>query len=149
MRICIERVKTDEKQTEGKMYIYTAQGELIFHALTIELPWRCNRRRVSCIPAGEYPTFLHHSPKFGHSLWVKNVPDRSEILIHKGNYHRDTLGCILPGKDFVDIDGDGSLDVTSSSKTVKLMLEAIRNHLHNGENITTKLEWSNIEVEEC
>lgn len=147
MKICIERIRTNEKQTEGKMYVYTSKGELIFHALTMELPWKQNRRRVSCIPEGTYPAVLHTSPKFGPSIWVKNVPNRSEILIHKGNYHRDTLGCILPGKDFVDIDGDGSLDVTSSSNTMKALLKAIADKIEPSEQLKVSVEWINIEVD--
>lgn len=141
MKICIERTLTDKNQTTGKLYVYKPNGELIFHSLTMELPWKENRRRVSCIPAGTYPAFLHKSPKFGDSLWVKNVPDRSEILIHKGNYNRDTLGCILPGKDLVDIDGDGNKDVTSSSKTMKVLLNAIKEHLTEKEPIFVSIEW--------
>jgi len=146
MRICIERIRTNEKQTEGKLYVYTSKGELIFNALTIELPWRHNRRRIPCIPAGEYPATLHTSPKFGSCIWIKNVPDRSEILIHKGNYHHDTLGCILTGKDFLDIDGDGNKDVTNSAKTVKAMIKAIKDKMEPGEQLKVKVEWINIDI---
>ena len=141
MKICIERHETDDKQTTGKMYVYKPNGELIFHSLTMELPWKQNMRRVSCIPAGRYPALLHTSPKFGPSIWIKEVDGRSEILIHKGNYHRDTLGCILPGKDFIDIDGDGHKDVTSSSKTMKVLLSAIKEHLTENEPIFVQIEW--------
>jgi len=141
MKICVERIETDENQTLGKLYAYKPNGELVFHCLTMELPWKQNRRRVSCIPEGTYPANLHTSPKFGPSIWVKNVPSRSEILIHKGNYHRDTLGCILPGAQFIDIDGDGYKDVTSSSKTTKKLIETIKKHLTENEPIFVSIEW--------
>lgn len=141
MKICVERFETDEAQTLGKLFVYKPNGELIFHCFTMELPWRGNRKRVSCIPAGTYPAFFHLSPKFGDSLWVKNVPNRSEILIHKGNYNRDTLGCILPGANVVDIDGDGHKDVTASRNTVKKLLSTIKEHLTENEPIFVSIEW--------
>jgi len=54
---------------------------------------------------------------------LQNVPNRSEILIHKGNYHSDILGCILIGNDLSDINKDGYLDVTSSKKAIKELLK--------------------------
>ena len=77
--------------TMGKLY----EGkELICY--TIERPWLKNARNVSCIPAGEYKVEMVNSPKFGHTYEVKDVPGRTHILFHKGNYVSDSLGCILP-----------------------------------------------------
>lgn len=64
---------------------------------TVELPWRENARNHSCIPAGTYSALLHDSPKFGDSIWLRGVPNRSEILIHAGNSVQDFDGCIGPG----------------------------------------------------
>ena len=48
------------------------------------------------IPAGSYQLELRFSPDLQcvtpHLL---NVPGRSDVLIHFGNYAKDTLGCIL------------------------------------------------------
>jgi len=35
---------------------------------------------------------------------INDVPNRTNILIHPGNYSTDTNGCILPGLRFVPID---------------------------------------------
>lgn len=107
-KIYLKRYSDDGIQTLGKI----AVGMQIFH--TLELPWRDNRRRISCIPKGEYRVTKHSSPKFGKSFWVREVPGRSEILIHAGNYYTDILGCILVGTGKMDINGDGNPDVTSS-----------------------------------
>lgn len=64
---------------------------------TIELPWRDNQPRVSCIPEGCYPLVKRHSLKFGSHLLLENVPNRSLILIHPANNAlRDLQGCIAP-----------------------------------------------------
>lgn len=89
---------------------------------TLELPWKSNQRRISCIPEGEYWAIPHNSPTFGQTLWLQDVPERSEILIHAGNFTKDTLGCILPGTGHADIDGDGLLDVKSSRKAMNKIL---------------------------
>ncbi|MCP9752802.1 DUF5675 family protein [Ferruginibacter sp. HRS2-29] len=52
---------------------------------TIELPWKKNAPRISCIPEGEYLVVQRYSPKFGNHLWLPDVPDRSLILIHPAN----------------------------------------------------------------
>lgn len=102
----------------------------------IELPWLNNQRRISCIPAGKYPCIKHISPSFGNSFWLQDVPDRSEILMHLGNYagsknprtgRPDTLGCLLPGEKFADIDGDGLLDVTSSKRMMNRLYSTMPN----------------------
>ena len=94
----------------------------IFHFKTMELPWLENQRRISCIPEGTYKTLRHTSPRFGQTFWLQDVTGRAEILTHKGNYTRDTLGCILPGKDHKDINNDGIPDVTSSGETMQHLL---------------------------
>lgn len=119
LKVCLERKNTDDQQTTGKLFVYDKEGALLFSCRTMELPWKNNQRRISCIPAGVYRAIKHHSPKFGNSFWLQEVPGRSEILIHKGNYKHDTLGCILPGKNLSDINGDGYQDVTSSKATMK------------------------------
>lgn len=65
--------------------------------VTLEDKWRDNERMVSCIPKGKYVIKRHQSPKFGEVFKVLDVPGRNEILVHAGNTHKDTHGCILLG----------------------------------------------------
>ena len=65
--------------------------------LTLELPWRDNEPKKSCIPLGDYQVIRNTSPKGGFRL--KEVPGRSDILIHAGNTIADIEGCILVGKE--------------------------------------------------
>lgn len=69
--------------------------EIIF---TLENPWKDNKPYVSCIPEGRYEAIQHLSPKFGRSFYIREVPNRTEILIHPGNREKDTKGCILLGQ---------------------------------------------------
>ncbi|SEM17911.1 hypothetical protein SAMN05216436_102146 [bacterium A37T11] len=64
---------------------------------TIELPWRNNKRQVSCIPEGRYRLVRKMHYKNGEQLAVQNVPGREAILLHPGNIaFRDLQGCIAP-----------------------------------------------------
>lgn len=67
---------------------------------TIERPNLGNKPRVSCIPEGRYKviksTFFTGKSKGKRAFRLKDVPNRSGILIHLGNYPRDVVGCIAP-----------------------------------------------------
>lgn len=119
MKILIERYPSEELQTLGELYVLGKYNQSIYSCVTLELPWLDNRKYFSCIPEGTYVAEKHTSPKFDKSFWIKNVPNRSEILIHKGNYYYDIKGCIIPGRNFTDINNDNFLDVTYSTDTIK------------------------------
>lgn len=64
---------------------------------SIELPWKENQRRVSCVPEGKYKIRKRFSKKFGWHLAVMNVKNRDLILIHPANDALKELnGCIAP-----------------------------------------------------
>jgi hypothetical protein len=73
---------------------------------TLELPWRDNQRNVSAIPPGQYSmqaTTGRVLPSGDVIPWtyeVLNVPGRSGILFHHGNYPKNSSGCILIGFSF-------------------------------------------------
>lgn len=121
MRIRVVRTIDNGKQTNGVLYV-EKDNKILFECFTLELPWKDNKRRVSCIPVGTYNAVKHRSPKFGNSVWIKDVPNRSEILIHPANYVRQLLGCIAVGNDLKDIDGDGLEDTTASRDTMNELL---------------------------
>ena len=70
-------------------------GEWIPFCVTLERKWMNNEKGKSCIPKGEYPCRRIVSPKFGDTFQVDAVPDRTEILLHRGNLDDDSHGCIL------------------------------------------------------
>lgn len=82
-------------------------GVLAFGASTcgsLELPWRDNRRRVSCIPAGRYRCMPTTHRRLGRVVALLEVPGRAGILIHSANFAGDEAlgwqaqleGCIAP-----------------------------------------------------
>lgn len=121
--LTIVRFAAEPDQTLGAGVLLSKHLDTLFQFKTVELPWKDNQRRISCIPAGTYTAIKHHSPKFGPCLWLQDVPGRSEILIHPANFWHDLLGCIAPGEDHKHLDGDGSLDVNKSRATMKKILE--------------------------
>ncbi|MBJ33658.1 MAG: hypothetical protein CMC89_02915 [Flavobacteriaceae bacterium] len=60
-----------------------------------------NERDISCIPVGSYEMNWRESPRFGWTWELKDVPDRSYILIHIANYASDIEGCIGLGSSLM------------------------------------------------
>lgn len=109
---------------DGTFGVLLWDGTLPF-AVTCELPWRNNEKMISCIPAGTYLCRRVNSPKFGPTFQVLEVPDRSEILFHKGNVDDDTRGCILTGESFSTWD-DGSVSIAQSGAAFSEFMERLR-----------------------
>ena len=64
---------------------------------TIELPWKNNKKRVSCIPEGKYLLRKRYAPKFRWHLEIVGVRNRTFILFHPANNAlRELNGCIAP-----------------------------------------------------
>ena len=78
--------------TNGKL---ECEGKFICN--TIELPWKKNETKVSCIPEGKYFIKKRYSNKFKWHLEVLDVKNRSLILFHPANNALQELkGCIAP-----------------------------------------------------
>lgn len=126
MEVTITRYFYSDVQTRGILSVYD-EGQ-VFQCKTLELPWKGNENRVSCIPPGpntgpkEYRLEHRSAAQSGNFNYphfiVKGVPGRSYILIHRGNFYTQILGCVLVGREFIDINADGHPDVTSSKETL-------------------------------
>lgn len=100
MKLRLIRDSESDQGTYGRLLL-----EFVHIAHTIELPWRNNLPNISRIPAGTYQCHWRQSPRFGLTLWIRNVPGRSWILIHTGNLAGDTAkgfkthsaGCVIVG----------------------------------------------------
>lgn len=84
---------------DGTNGILECEGKFI--CLTIELPWKNNETKVSCIPEGKYYIKKRYSKKFQWHLEVLDVKNRSLILFHPANNALQELnGCIAPVTKF-------------------------------------------------
>lgn len=122
MEIRIKRNPDQTKETTGVMTV----GEFI--CVTLELPFLNNLVGKSCIIADIYewvkvaPT--EHIPYIHIS--ILNVKGRSGVCIHIFNFatgkNIQTLGCIGVGESFVDLDGNGIVDLTNSKNTFEKLM---------------------------
>lgn len=96
----------------------------VFLCHTIELPWNNNQRNVSCIPEGRYVIEPRFSKKFGHHLILKNVANRSYILLHPANDAlKELKGCIAP-VTYLNGIGKGVYSKSAMQKLLSLVCQA-------------------------
>lgn len=103
------RIATSDAGTIGDLAVDD------FRCVTLELPWKNNKPDISCIPANEYICRWTLRPKHGWVYQVTNVPNRADILLHCGNFEKDTEGCILLGKDSLTVDGQKEIDYSKDT----------------------------------
>lgn len=127
MRIIIAR-EYDNLQTIGTLMVFD-KAKKMYECKTLELPNLGNQRNMSCIPEGEYDCEKWLNTSKGDVIRVLDVPGRTGILIHKGNFASgqkiDTKGCILVGTNWEDINGDGNLDVIETGVAMGRLIEAV------------------------
>lgn len=118
-------------------------GSEILSGYSVELPWRENERSMSCIPEGTYTATLHNSPKFGKTIWLRDVPGRSEILVHTANSMADLDGCIGPGTEYGWWDQRKELAVWNSKRTLGRIIDAISER--DDRDLSVEIRWQNPE----
>ncbi|WP_422351529.1 DUF5675 family protein [Flagellimonas sp.] len=89
----IKRTSYNTNSVTGELFI---KNMFICH--TLELPWQQNRSYISSIPSGIYDAFLRYDKNDKWRLQLKNVPNRTGIQIHIGNYPSQIQGCVLVGE---------------------------------------------------
>ena len=123
MNVFLIRIAGGDYGTKG---IWICPG---FNARCMELPWKENRQSVSCIPDGTYKVKIRISRKYSRIYHVQDVPGRTWILAHSGNWAGDisknlrshSEGCILLGKHFATIYGQPG--VALSKPTLRRWME--------------------------
>jgi len=125
----IKRGQPTDQGTEGHFSI-PVLGLSLF---SMELPWKGNQSRISCISPGDYTVVIRKSPKYGFIFHVTNVEGRSFILVHWGNFGGDvskgfkshTMGCILFGKQRGIMAGQRA--VLNSRLAISEFMRALKN----------------------
>ncbi|MGK9124586.1 hypothetical protein KXS16_04995 [Olivibacter jilunii] len=119
---------------EGTNGLLSYEGKPV--CKTIELPWRNNKKRVSCIPAGTYRLIRRMHQKHGDQLAIPNVPGREAILIHPANFALSELqGCIAPVSEHTGY-GKG----TYSRKALQALKDLVYPALERGEEVFLNIQ---------
>lgn len=103
------------------------------------------QKGITAMPTGRYKVVMNvQSPKFskykqyefckGYLPRLVDVPGYEGVLIHIGNYPKDTDGCILVGKNTVK----GA--VMNSTATFKKLYDILKNADEAGEDIYITIE---------
>lgn len=108
MEILLQRVAKKDKYTIGKLYIndqyFCDTLEDTDRGLTQSMTeQQIKSKKVygeTAIPIGTYRIIISYSNRFKKQMpLLLNVPGFSGIRIHTGNTEKDSLGCILVGKN--------------------------------------------------
>lgn len=122
-------------------YTYGVFGVLLINGkifcVTLEPCEYANKTFKSCIPAGCYELEKTVSQKFGTTYEVCNVPDRTHILLHRGNIVEHTEGCILLGEYFGKFKGNRA--VLNSGKTFTNFMDTM--HYFKTAKLIIKEMW--------
>ncbi|WP_206696052.1 DUF5675 family protein, partial [Streptococcus pseudopneumoniae] len=82
MKTC--RLRRIESGEEGTFGLFECEEGPTFQS--VELPWKDNAARISCIPPGTYLCEWAHSVAHGECYWLRDVPGREAIQIHVANW---------------------------------------------------------------
>lgn len=94
-QILIFRQFANKDNTVGQLYL---DGDFIGYTLEDVLrPLNIKVKHETAIEDSTYYANLIGSPTFGRTLWLQDVSNFTEILIHGGNNEDDSSGCILLG----------------------------------------------------
>ena len=108
MNIILNRIAKKAKYTIGKLYIndkyFCDTLEDTDRGLTQSMTeQQIGSKKVygeTAIPTGTYRMIISYSNKFKKQMpLLLNVPGFAGIRIHSGNTEKDSLGCILVGKN--------------------------------------------------
>lgn len=114
MELKLTRIDITDHGIFGHLSMNTGLG---FNCVTLE-------RHDIDIPIGRYLISMYQSPEHGLVPLLNNVPGRSMIEIHEGNWEFNSKGCILVGKERAVIEGKEGID--ASKDTLKQLVQLIQ-----------------------
>lgn len=111
-------------------------GQAVFGTLYLddnEVCYTLERLEVQ-IPCGTYPVEMTWSLHFNHLLpLLDNVPGRTAIRIHSGNWPRDSEGCILVGLQ------RGDDMILQSQKALYALVDTIQQALDSHDEVSISI----------
>jgi hypothetical protein len=152
MLLRVDRIESDDESSLGKLFI---DGQ--FECWTLEDRYRQGPKvhGKTRIPSGRYRVQLRREGGF-HSeylkkykepwhqgmLHVRDVPGFEYILIHVGNSHDDTEGCLLVGKGKAIVEGHHY--VTESRGAYDALYPKVRDALLAGQQV--EIEYRDLDA---
>jgi hypothetical protein len=111
IRLSITRISSEDYGIFGQLVIEGGPVGIV----TLE-------NHILDIPTGVYPLSWHESPHLNGKVvpMLNNVPNRTFILIHNGNYETSSKGCILVG-----MCRDGNA-IDSSTQALNLVINYLK-----------------------
>lgn len=142
MNILVQRIKSNENETLGKLSI---NGK--FQCYTLEDEYReVKVKGETRIPQGSYVLKLrtvggmhmrygrrfpdHHKGM----IWLQDVPNFQYIYVHVGNSSKDSEGCILVGSGYLE--NNGKITITASVKAYVALYEIVVKEILDGKLVT-------------
>lgn len=103
LKLTLKRRKSSEVSTIGRLYeddeFLCFICEDVVREIEGEPVEKWKKYGRTAIPSGKYEVEITYSPKYRRDMpLLKDVEGFKGIRIHSGNTHRDTEGCLLPGK---------------------------------------------------
>lgn len=108
MKLILKRIAFKDTYTIGKLYIdgkyfcdtLEDKDRGLDDSMTVEEILLNKKYGQTAIPTGTYKVQITYSPKYKRMMpLILNVKGYSGIRIHSGNTDKDTLGCLLVGKN--------------------------------------------------
>lgn len=123
--IVIQREKSTLFQTEGIGYLLDEFNTVLQKFYTLEPSKKGQSGKFQRINAGKYWATAEIHPLLGKILRLRGIEKRSGILVHSGNYARETRGCILIGTKFVEDVGSGRNMLIASKYETNLLINNV------------------------
>ena len=123
MKITLYRDLRYDNATIGQLYI-----DEMFCCHTLEpraIDWKTEKKvwGQTAIPSGTYKVILSPSSKYKAFMpYLVNVPQFTGVMLHPGNFVKDTKGCILVGWQY----WQGVIGVYDSKKTFAILLDMLQ-----------------------
>jgi len=134
----ISNLYVDGKRfTDGKQYCNVLEDtdRGLTSDMTVDQILKKKVYGQTAIPKGEYIVTITYSTKFGRDLPLLNaVKGFTGVRIHSGNSAKDTLGCILVGRN------DKVGWISNSRYWFVLLLDKIKQAIKRGEKVTFVVE---------
>lgn len=140
MRLSLQRQPSNEVCTIGAIYVNGTWECFTLEPPVREIPgqpvetWKIPGH--TAYPAGTYRLSIRHSADLGGDrIHIEDVPGFSEVMIHEGNWVKNTKGCTLAARDHVA----GTDAIENSRVAVAALQSKVKQALAAGEPCTIQV----------